>query len=349
MRAARNMTRATVLPLTLGVVFVAHLAVAGEGAPKKPVPSVAVPAASRLVWPPPPAPARIRFVRTLDPVSVRGKPSLLAKVWRVIVGAPEVTQMQQPYGVALGPDKKVYVADTFGGRIHVYDLKKPGHSAINVHGQSLIGVAAAPGRLFVTDSVAGVVMGLDLKGHTLWSLGRKGGLLRPTGIVAADDRLYVVDTMRHAVVMVSLTGVYLGAFGAQGEGPGQFNFPTNIARGEDGRLYVTDTMNFRVQVFSAEGEFLNAFGKLGDGAGDFDKPKGVAIDSAGHIYVVEGLNDAVQIFDTSGHLLLAFGGSGSGDGQFWLPSGIAIVDDLVYVADSANRRVQVFEYLKASQ
>ena len=149
--------------------------------------------------------------------------------------------------------------------------------------------------------------------------------------------------------MVSPDGGYLGAFGMQGNGPGQFNFPTNIARDADGTLYVTDTLNFRVQAFDAEGRFLGMFGKLGDGAGDFDKPKGVAVDSAGHIYVVEGLNDVVQIFDQSGRLLLVFGESGAAEGQFWLPTGITIVNDMVYVADSANRRVQVFQYLKAGR
>jgi len=112
---------------------------------------------------------------------------------------------------------------------------------------------------------------------------------------------------------------------------------------------VTDTLNFRVQVFDEEGRFISTFGKLGDGAGDFDKPKGVATDSAGHVYVVEGMNDVVQIFDPSGRLLLAFGESGTGDGEFWLPTGITIADDLVYVSDSANRRVQVFEYLRSAQ
>ena len=91
---------------------------------------------------------------------------------------------------------------------------------------------------------------------------------------------------------------------------------------------------------------LTTFGRLGDAPGDFDKPKGIALDSDGHVYVVEGFGDVVQIFDEQGRLLLAFGGSGAGPGQLWLPSGITIANDLVYVADAANRRVQVFEYLK---
>jgi DNA-binding beta-propeller fold protein YncE len=147
-------------------------------------------------------------------------------------------------------------------------------------------------------------------------------------------------------VMLGFDGTMRESFGSRGTEPGQFNFPTNIARAADGRLFVTDSMNFRVQIFDADGQYVRAFGRVGDGWGDFNKPKGVAVDSNGHIYVVEGLNDVVQIFDDTGHLLLVFGGSGTGSGQLWLPSGIAIVNDVVYVADAANRRVQMFEYVK---
>ena len=329
------------LPFVLGITLVAQHGVGAGGVPPT--------TPNRLVWPAPPAAARIRFIRTIDPAAVKGPPSLIKKFWRVLVGSSDDDHMNQPYGIAVGRDRKVYVADTFGGVIHAFDLAKSGYSAINVKGLSLVGIAAGAGRLFVTDSAAGSVMGLDLKGRTLWSIDRKFGLGRPTGIAWGGDRLYVVDTLHHNVFMLSPAGAYLGAFGMQGNGPGQFNFPTNIARGADGRLYVTDTLNFRVQVFDAEGEFIRSFGKLGDGAGDFDKPKGVALDSAGHIYVVEGMNDAVQIFDATGRLLLAFGESGAAEGQFWLPTGITIVDDMIYVADSANRRVQVFEYLKGGR
>jgi sugar lactone lactonase YvrE len=303
----------------------------------------------RPVWPSPPSPARIRFVRSLDPAALRGRPSLLSRVFRLLVGRAADPTMNRPYGIAVGPDHRVYVADTFGRAVHVYDLQKGSYSSIAVDGDSLIGVGLLAGQLFVTDSTAGRLMCLDLKGRLLWTLGPKDGFVRPAGIATDLDRIYVVDTMANRVVMVERTGRIIGSFGSRGPEPGQFNFPTNIARGRDGRLYVTDTMNFRVEMFDRNGRYLGSFGKLGDGSGDFDKPKGIAVDSAGHIYVVEGFNDVVQIFEPTGRLLLAFGESGSGDGQFWLPSGLAIADDVVYVADSANRRVQVFEYLKESR
>jgi DNA-binding beta-propeller fold protein YncE len=302
-----------------------------------------------LEWPSPPEPARIRFVRSLNPAAALGKPSALSRVWHAIVGGGDVPRLAQPYGIAVGPDQKVYVADTTGRAIHVFDLGKPGYIRIPVAGTSLIGIGVAGGQLFVTDSTSGRLMSLDERGRSRWTLGPKDGFLRPTGLVTAPDRMYVVDTMGHRVVMVSLTGQIIGSFGTRGSEPGQFNFPTNIARGADGRLYVTDTMNFRVQIFDATGRFLRTFGQLGDGSGDFDKPKGIAVDSDGHIYVVEGFHDVVQIFDETGHLLLAVGSSGSGDGQFWLPTGIAIANDVMYVADSANQRLEVFQYLKAGQ
>ncbi len=303
-------------------------------------------AQERPVWPSPPAATRIRYLRALSPEAIRRPPSAFSKLLRVIVGGAAREHMTQPYGVAVGPDRRVYVADSVGGVIHVYDLEKSRHDTIKVAAQSLIGIAVVGQRLYVTDSVAGRLVCLDLKGHELWSRGAGDGFVRPTGLAASADLLYVVDTMQHRIVTVGLGGTIYERLGTRGSGPGQFNFPTNIVRAGDGRLFVTDTMNFRVQVLDRHGAPLAAFGRLGDAPGDFDKPKGIALDSDGHVYVVEGLNDIVQIFDERGRLLLTFGGSGAGAGELWLPSGITIVNDVVYVADAANRRVQLFEYVK---
>jgi DNA-binding beta-propeller fold protein YncE len=70
------------------------------------------------------------------------------------------------------------------------------------------------------------------------------------------------------------------------------------------------------------------------------------MDSEGHLYVVEGLSGRVQVFDRQGRLLYYFGQKGSGFGEFQLPTGLFIDSkDRVFVVDSFNRRVQVFQYL----
>ena len=301
------------------------------------------------VWPAPPAQTRIRFLDSLTPQSIRPRPSVLSRVLRVIAGSEPERRMRQPYGIAVGADRRVYVADSLGGVIHVYDVERRRYSTLQTEASTLIGIVAAGQQLFVTDSTGVGVLCLDLRGRVRWRLGAKDGFARPTGLALGDDRLYVVDTVRHRVVMVSLDGKVIGAFGARGTAPGEFNYPTNISRDRDGHLYVTDTLNFRVQQLEADGRPLRIFGRVGDSAGDFDKAKGIALDSAGHVYVVEGLNDRVEMFEPDGRLLMTFGGSGVGPGELWLPSGIAVANDIVYVADSANRRVQMFEYVKGAR
>ena len=45
-----------------------------------------------------------------------------------------------------------------------------------------------------------------------------------------------------------------------------------------------------------------------------------------------------------------FGGTGSEYGQFWLPTGIHIDSkDRIFVSDSFNKRVQMFQYLKEGE
>jgi len=54
----------------------------------------------------------------------------------------------------------------------------------------------------------------------------------------------------------------------------------------------------------------------------------------------------VQIFDDKGNILLFFGGAGFGPSQFYLPAGIYVdKNDRVYVVDSFNARVQIYQYV----
>ena len=71
---------------------------------------------------------------------------------------------------------------------------------------------------------------------------------------------------------------------------------------------------------------------------------GVDIESALHI---AGALEHLQVFNPQGKILMAFGQEGTRPGQFWLPAGVFVDGrDRIYVADSFNKRIQIFELLE---
>lgn len=316
-----------------------------------PVPSRPVTAAlSPVLWPAPPAPARIRFLRSLSrPEDVGIQPSFWRRLGQLIVG-PRDEWLIRPTAVATdGP--LMYIADAGAQALWMIDTERGRFSkVVKAKDQPLVSpVAVAVGRdrVYLADSFLGKIFvydpDLDLK-----SVIADTGLQRPAGLAfdRAADRLYVADAREHRVWIFTGAGQRIGVIGQRGASDGEFNFPTHVAVDGAGTIYVTDALGFRIEMFERDGRFRGAFGRHGDSSGEFASPKGVAVDSEGHVYVVEPLFDAVQIFDRRGRFLLSFGDRGLGPGQFWLPVGVFIdADDRIYVADSYNQRIQVFQYL----
>jgi len=122
-------------------------------------------------------------------------------------------------------------------------------------------------------------------------------------------------------------------------------------------IWTTDVGAHVVLKVSPEGRVLLSLGRMripGDDVLHFNQPTDVAFDRDRNIYVADGEgNSRVLKFNKYGNLLLAWGMKGSGPGQFDLPHSIAIDDDLVYVADRENARIQIFDlngrYLRESK
>jgi len=299
-----------------------------------------------VVWPEPPQTARIRLVGIFgEPDDLGIRKSLFSRFWGWIAGAAP-REMVRPYAIASdGP--RIAVADPGIGVVHLFDTAAHKYTRIDSAGAELlaspVGVALAGDSLYVADSGLGKIFVFDASAKLV---GTMEGPERPTGLAwdDADGRLYVVDTTGHKVVAFGRDGKRLFEFGGRGTEDGKFNFPSHVTIW-GGHLYVNDTMNFRIQIFDLEGRFISSFGTHGDGTGDFAQPKGIGVDSEGHIYVADALFNRVQIFDDHGRLLLVFGSDGAEPGGFWLPAGVTISQDRIYVADSYNRRVQIFQFL----
>jgi RHS repeat-associated protein len=136
---------------------------------------------------------------------------------------------------------------------------------------------------------------------------------------------------------------YTSAFGAAGEGNGQFDHPADVAVTAGGQLLVADFENDRIQRFDSDGEYVGQFGTTGEGNGELDRPAALAVAPNGDILVGESMNDRVQRFDATGAYLGQFGGWGEGTGELRNPEGIAIEPDgEIWVSDNLNDRLQKF-------
>lgn len=307
--------------------------------------SNAINSETTIGWPSQPGLERIRFQQSFSgPEDMGIRPSSFRRFMDAIAGTKD-TRMIRPYAVSVY-QQKILVGDPGKHAVHLFDRERRTYQFISmVEDEPLsspVGVALGKDRLFVADSVLGKVFILDHKGKQLAVI---SGLQRPTGLAFDNEnsRLYVADTLTHRIVVFNAEGRQLLEFGKRGTGDAEFNFPSHIFLSE-GKLLVNDNMNFRIQTFDIDGHFLSSFGIHGDGSGAFSQPKGVAADSMGNIYVAGATIDRVQVFSPQGEFLLAFGSKGSGAGEFLMPTGVTIADDQIYVADSFNRRVQVFQF-----
>jgi len=302
-------------------------------------------AVKALVWPAPPLPERVRYAHEFNKAIDLGiKPSFFSRLFGWLTGN-KPWPMVRPYAIA-ADDGLIAIADPGVKSVFLFNLKDKEQLRIHKVGkdvlESPVGIALSDTRLFISDSNKAQLHILDREGEHLKSV---SSLARPTGLAwhAETKRLYVADTLAHKIVVFNENGEQQFEFGRRADKDAGFNFPSHLAV-HGNRVYVNDTMNFRVQIFDLEGQYISKFGVHGDGSGQFSQPKGIGIDVAGHIYIADSVFHKIQIFDDQGRYLLDIGQQGRRAGEFWLPAGVFVYKNRIYVADSYNRRVQVFDY-----
>ena len=308
-----------------------------------------------LVWPRPPNPPRIRFLREINgPEQVAPSSGKLERLWELVTGErKQKLPFATPYGLVADNGSVIYVADPSAGVVHRYDLGRRDVSSISQAGDDIlaspVGLALdQSGKLYVSDSVNGKVYLFSPDGAFLNTVGGGPGVFqRPAGLALdSGGNLFVVDVLAHKLKVFDGNGRYIGDFPPEGAGE-HLNLPSNVVIDQKDSVFITDSMNFSVKVYNRDGKYVRSIGQIGDAPGSFARPRGIAVDSDGHLYVVDASFDNFQIFDQEGKLLLFVGKSGKNPGEFFLPSGIFIDrNDRIYISDTYNHRIQIFEYLK---
>jgi sugar lactone lactonase YvrE len=322
---------------------------------------------SKLVWPNPPAPTRLKYLNYFccekyTPQVGKKKSSWMDRM----AGAETLAQklddkplfaLWTPYGLAEDSKGNIYIADGKVGAIFVFntdtrDLQMI-KNGVHAHFGDIIGLAIDDAdRLFVSDTKFHhiLVFGKDRKLEGSIS---QGGLVDPGGLAIDNENrfLYVADAALDQVFVYDADKLTLiRKIGTAGKKhtltePGQFSVPTNVAVDADGNLYVTDMYNNRVEVFDADGNFIRQWGKAGDRPGTFSRPKGIAIDADGHVWVADAVQDILQCYTADGQFLMWMGGHGLFPGQFRALAGLYIdKNNRIFTSEQYPGRVQMFRY-----
>jgi len=217
----------------------------------------------------------------------------------------------KPVGVSVGPDGRIYIADTHYHRVVVY-------------------------------STAGELL------RQWGSFGNAPGeFVYPTD-VAFDDagKIFVAEYGDHDRIQIfDADGKYQSEIGSFGTGDGQFIRPQSIVIDQN-LLYVSDACNHRIVVFTTAGKWLRNLGGVGAGPGQFRFPYGLEMDHEGMLVVTEFGNNRIQRIDpTTGRGLGTWGAAGRNEGQLAYPWSAAVdAKDRVVAVDSGNNRLQVFRF-----
>ena len=206
------------------------------------------------------------------------------------------------------------------------------------------------GNIVVAETGADCVTIFNKKGQIMRSFGTKGQkegqFMSPRGIAISRDG-HILVTDQHRLQKLTTNGVCVksvGKGGTCGSGQLQFNNPRGIAvHHTTGQIFVADLCNNRIQVFNNDLTFSHTISKSGGNVQHIHRAYDVAFDHDGLLHVARWNHGCIKIFTTSGQYIRRYGSHGVAPGQLSSPSSLTIHNNIVYVTDSGNNRVSIFD------
>lgn len=164
---------------------------------------------------------------------------------------------------------------------------------------------------------------------TAWKFSQEVPLenISPIGIVAQGDFLWLSDVDNNRIVKVNLDGKIIASFDG-------FQRPMHIDI-QDSKIYIPEYTSDTVKILENGKKTILPLTIKPDAMG------GVSVD--GNIITIADFYNHRIILQQDDEVTI-IGEEGHNDGELYYPTDVEIENDLIYVADAYNNRVQVFDF-----
>jgi len=267
-----------------------------------------------------------------------------------ILGLP----LSRPQAIAIDAEGSVYIVDTGNSRIVKFNKKGDYEFALGGFGWETeqfdrpLDITVKTGlEVFVADFNNERIERYDKNlnyissfySEETFSTNLQFGF--PSGVdVSAQGELFICDNENNRILKLNTLGEPTLSFGDFNWGDGQLEHPAKVEISPGNLIYVSDQSANQVVVFDYFGNYVSRFGKK-----LLNKPKGMTW-SQNKLFVADSGNDRMVVFDKNLQLIYSWGNEGSRIGAFKNPVDVAGFDERIYVLDSDNNRIQVFELIE---
>ena len=194
------------------------------------------------------------------------------------------------------------------------------------------------GDLVVMDADEGRMYRFDTDGRPLGALDSTAKFYKPRGFsIDKADNFYIADTGGSRILKLDKDAGVAMVIGERGKEPGQVDQPCDAIGDSTGEVWVSDCVNGRVQLFGSDGAFKLQFAIP---ASDPLNGSRLALGPDQTLYVTNPPTHRILKFSRTGQPLGDFGSEGREAGQFRLLTGITFSGSSIWVADTANNRIQ---------
>jgi DNA-binding beta-propeller fold protein YncE len=250
-------------------------------------------------------------------------------------------RLAEPNAVGCGEGSLV-VADTGNSRLLRYEVTTDAITA-----QDAIVLPQLPYPIGVVVNSKGELYVLDGRLRRILHLAATGefeSYVEPAGrdefvprslAIDAKDNLYVLDILSGAVVVIDPEGQVIREVAF----PEEYGFFSDIAVDRIGRLFALDSVGKRLFKAARDDAVLAPFTPgLHE---DLDFPVAVTADKSGRLLVADQHGGGIVFLGPDGSFQGRQLRAGRKPGWLRHPSDLCIIDDVLFVADRANNRVQV--------